>query len=346
MNTRVLLVDDHKIVRDGLSRLLAEQADIEVVGHAENGLQALIATRELRPDAVVMDVGMPELGGVEATRRILLEMPETRVVALSMHTEWSYVSAMLEAGATGYVLKDAAFEELTPAIRAICDDRQYLSDAVQVRETRGFFSESITGTEPLHNTRMSVTELVCQVVAIRDPYTASHQRRVSELAAAIAEDMGVSGPELRDIRDAALMHDVGKVAVPAEILAKPGTLSDTEFALLRGHAEASYSIIGSANLDYPLAEIVYQHHERCNGSGYPRGLTENAMLTGAKILAVADVVEAMVSHRPYRASLGIDAALRTIEEGSGDLFFAPAVASCMRVFRENHFEFSSAEGAA
>lgn len=345
MNVRVLLADDHKIVRDGLSRMLGEEADIEVVGYAENGLQAVAGTRELRPDVVVMDVGMPELGGVEATRRIRREMPDTQVVGLSMHAEWCYVSAMLEAGASGYVLKDAAFEELTLAIKAISEDRQYLSPAVQAMDFR-VHTGNITGTEPLSSARMSVTELVCQVVAIRDPYTASHQRRVSELASAIAEDMGVSGTDLGNIRDAALMHDVGKVAVPAEILAKPGKLSDTEFALLRGHAEAGYAIIESANLEYPLAEIVYQHHERCNGSGYPRGLTENAMLTGAKIISVADVVEAMVSHRPYRASLGIEAALQEIEKGSGDLYFAPAVASCLRVFRELEFEFSTSEDSA
>lgn len=321
--------------------MLAQQPDIEVVGHADNGLHAIETVRDLIPDVIIMDVGMPELGGVEATRRILGEMPNARVVALSMHSEWSYVSAMLEAGASGYVVKDCAFDELALAIRTTLQGRQFVSPAI--RRT-GFRTDgvAITGTEPLTSARTPAADLLCEVVEIRDPYTASHQRRVAELAVAIVERLGLPDADANDIRDAALMHDIGKLAVPAEILSKPGALTAAEFALIKEHAEAGYLVLESGRVEAPLAELVYQHHERCDGSGYPRGLMGDALLIGAKILAVADVMEAMLSHRPYRASLGMEAALGEVERGAGTLYDAEVVASCVGLFREG-FVFETPE---
>lgn len=340
MSIRVLLADDHKIVRDGLGRMLTGHEDIEVIGHVENGVQAVDLATQLHPDIVVMDVGMPKLGGVAATRRIVDETSGTRVIALSMHSDWRYVSAMLDAGASAYVLKDAAFDELTKAIHEVTADRQFISSAVCQGDLR-IPSNDITGTEPLAHTRSSLADVVGRVVEFRDPYTAGHQRRVAALAAAMAEELDMSGQEVETIRTAGLLHDVGKMGVPAEILSRPGALSPAEMQLVRGHAEAGYQIISSTDQDAVLAQIIYQHHERCDGSGYPQGLTGDAMLVGAKILAVADVVEAMASHRPYRAGLGIDAALHEIECGVGTLYDAAAVQACIRIVRKPDFEFSA-----
>ncbi len=194
--------------------------------------------------------------------------------------------------------------------------------------------------EALRKALTSVIEVVTRVVEIRDPYTAGHERRVSELAAFIAEDLGMSVERIREIRMAALIHDVGKMCVPAEILSKPGKLSAIEFEIIRGHAEAGHSIIASASMAGDTAEIVYQHHERCDGSGYPRGLTDDQLLPSSKILHVADVVEAMMSHRPYRAGLGVDAALGEIEAGAGTRYDPEVAESCVRAFRESGFVFS------
>jgi PAS domain S-box-containing protein/putative nucleotidyltransferase with HDIG domain len=186
----------------------------------------------------------------------------------------------------------------------------------------------------------SIIGVVGQVVQTRDPYTAGHERRVSELATRIAEDMGMSAGQIDEIRVAALIHDVGKMSVPAEILCKPGELSQIEFELIKAHAESGYEILLSAEMEASIIDMVYQHHERCDGSGYPRGLTSDELLIGAKVLAVADVVEAMSSHRPYREALGIAPALAEIEWGSGQLYDAIIVESCLRVFREQGFVFS------
>jgi PAS domain S-box-containing protein/putative nucleotidyltransferase with HDIG domain len=200
--------------------------------------------------------------------------------------------------------------------------------------------EQQRGIEHLAKSLVSIVEVVSQVAETRDPYTAGHQRRVSELAACISEDMGMSAKEIEETRIAALLHDIGKMSVPAEILSKPGTLSALEFELIKVHAEAGYRIIASAKMEGLVADIVYQHHERCDGSGYPRGLRADELLPAAKVLMVADVVEAMTSHRPYRPGLGIEAALAEIEQGAGGRYDGQVAASCLRAFREHAFAFS------
>ena len=200
-------------------------------------------------------------------------------------------------------------------------------------------TESKLAADRLARSLASVIEVVGQVVETRDPYTAGHERRVAQLAMCIAEEMGMSARQIEEIRVSALIHDVGKISVPAEILSKPGKLSEIEFELIKGHAESGYNILASADMDSGITEMVYQHHERCDGSGYPRGLQEEELVDGAKVLMVADVVEAMVSHRPYRPGLGLDAALNEIERGAGTLYDSAVVLACLALFRERRFGF-------
>ena len=210
-----------------------------------------------------------------------------------------------------------------------------LNDDLERRE-----AERTILLERLADTLTSVIDVIGNLTEVRDPYTAGHQRRVAELASAIAGEMGMSDAEVAEIRVAALMHDVGKISVPAEILSRPRALTPVEFSLVAGHAEAGYRIINSAHVHTPIAELVYQHHERCDGSGYPRGLTADDLLDGSKVLMVADVVEAMSSHRPYRAALGEDAALAEIESGAGSRYDSGVCESCIRLFRERGFAFA------
>ena len=178
------------------------------------------------------------------------------------------------------------------------------------------------------------------VVESRDPYTAGHERRVSELATAIAADMGMEGEALAALRLAALIHDVGKIAVPAEILAKPGLLSEVEFSLIKQHPQSGFEILEAIDFGLPVAEMVLQHHERLDGSGYPWGLSGDDVSREARILAVADVVEAMSSHRPYRAALGMAAALTEVREHAGVKYDAAVVATCVRLVEERGFAFA------
>jgi len=176
-------------------------------------------------------------------------------------------------------------------------------------------------------------------VEMRDPYTAGHQYRVSELAVAIAQEMNLSDDQIDCLRLAASIHDLGKISVPSEILSKPGDLNDMEFGLIKYHPQIGYEILKGIDFPWPIAEIVCQHHERIDGSGFPKGLKGDKIHLEARIIGVADVVEAMSSHRPYRAALGIDIALKEIEENLGILYDEEVGKACISVFSEGKFDF-------
>jgi putative nucleotidyltransferase with HDIG domain len=181
-------------------------------------------------------------------------------------------------------------------------------------------------------------QVMVSAVETRDPYTSGHQLRSADLARTIATEMGLSEEKIEGIRMAGSIHDIGKLSVPAEILSKPTKLSDIEFSLIKEHATKGYEMLKDVESPWPLAEIVYQHHERIDGSGYPRNLKGNDIIMEARILGVADVVEAMASHRPYRAGLGIDAALNEIEKNRGIYYDDSVADACLRLFREKDFQ--------
>lgn len=189
--------------------------------------------------------------------------------------------------------------------------------------------------------RISLEQAICAManaVEVRDPYTAGHQRRVAGLAAAIARELGLNEEQIHGLKLAATVHDLGKLQVPMEILNKPGKLTQLEYQLIQTHVQAGFDIVKDVSFPWPIAEMILQHHERLDGSGYPRGLKADQMLLESKILAVADMVEAMVSHRPYRAAVGLEVALAEIIKGRGGVFDAGAVDVCVKLLRETGSE--------
>jgi putative nucleotidyltransferase with HDIG domain len=174
---------------------------------------------------------------------------------------------------------------------------------------------------------------------MRDPHTAGHQQRAAQLSCAIAKEIGLSEEQISGLRLAGLIHDIGKVRVPAEILMNPDGLSEPEFMMIKAHPRLGYEILKTIDFPWPVAQIVLQHHERMDGSGYPSGLAGDDIIMEARILAVADVVDAMASHRPYRPALGIKKALEEIAENKGVLYDSRAADACLRLFAEKRFEF-------
>jgi putative nucleotidyltransferase with HDIG domain len=179
---------------------------------------------------------------------------------------------------------------------------------------------------------------VSNMIEFRDPYTAGHERRVGIIAADIAREMGWTKERCKNLEYIGLVHDIGKIAIPAEILTKPSRLSYLEYEMVKGHAEKGYEVLKDIDFPLPIAEIIRQHHERMDGSGYPRGLKGEEILLEARIIAVADVVESIASHRPYRPALGVDVAIKEIEVHKGSLFDSGVVDALLNLFREKNYQ--------
>jgi PAS domain S-box-containing protein/putative nucleotidyltransferase with HDIG domain len=200
---------------------------------------------------------------------------------------------------------------------------------VELQATIGRLERAIDGS----------VHVIAKLVETRDPYTAGHEERVAALAVAIATRMGLSDDTLQEIRTAGIVHDIGKISVPAEILTKPTRLTDPEWSIIKVHPQVAHEILQVVDFDWPIADIVAQHHERIDGSGYPAGLAGKDIMLEAKIIAVADVVEAMSSHRPYRPALGIDQALAEVSVNSGRLYDPEVVDACVGIFADGAFAF-------
>jgi PAS domain S-box-containing protein/putative nucleotidyltransferase with HDIG domain len=197
--------------------------------------------------------------------------------------------------------------------------------------------------EKLQSAMSSTIDAISIIVESRDPYTAGHQKRVAQLAVAIAEKLGLSEERINFIRMGSLIHDIGKIYIPSEILTKPSRLGDLEFAMIKSHPTVGYKILNKVNFIPTIVDIVYQHHERMDGSGYPLGISGDAILLESMIVAVADIVEAMSSDRPYRAAKGLAIALEEIKQQRGSTLYAEVVDACLKLFEEQEFEFKQNE---
>ncbi|MBN1222255.1 MAG: HD domain-containing protein [Candidatus Aminicenantes bacterium] len=198
--------------------------------------------------------------------------------------------------------------------------------------------ELLKSLEKLRKAMEGTVQAMSFTIETRDPYTAGHQHRVTQLASKLAMEMGLSEDTIEGVRMAGDLHDIGKIYVPAEILSKPGKLSEAEYDIIKTHPQVGYDILKPIDFPWPIADIVLQHHERMDGSGYPAGLRGEAILLEARILAVADVIEAMATHRPYRPALSIETALEEISDNKGTLYDSEVVDACLKIFEEG-FEF-------
>lgn len=242
------------------------------------------------------------------------------------------------------ITKDGAFRYMSSSSRPLLEDGQVVGLTGVMRditERKEVQLERQIVAEQQQKFLLQTIGAIAATVEARDPYTAGHEQRVAQLASAIAQDMGLSEEVVQGITLAASIHDLGKLLVPAEILNKPSKLAPLEYELIKIHPQGGFNIVKDIQFPQPIAQMVLQHHERLDGSGYPQGLKDNEIIQGARVLAVADVVEAMSSHRPYRPSLGADAALSEIIEHRGILYDPDVVDHCVALFRKGQFVFPS-----
>ncbi len=336
---KVLVVDDDASIGRILGHIL-KKMDRECV-LASCAEEARLLLKEETFDLLLCDIHLPGESGIDLVKNVISAYPDTAIIIVSGVDALDMFEMALEIGAYGYIVKPFKISEVIINVSSAFR-RQKLE--VERRIYGEKLEQTVANrTAKLLETLDGVIRIIARIVETRDAYTAGHQQRVAELARAMAEKMGFSPDQVKGIHMAGLIHDVGKIAVPAEILSKPCRLNDMEFGLIKAHPRTGYDILKGIEFPWPLAEVVYQHHEKMNGSGYPQGLKENEILLEARIMVVADVVEAMASHRPYRAALGIDAALDEISRNRGVLYDSQVVDVCLDVFRDGEFKFVKTE---
>ena len=329
---KILVVDDTSASLKLLTDIM--KAEGYEVRSAISGELALNAAMSNPPDLILLDIRMPEIDGFEVCRR-LKATPATQdvpVIFVSAASETDEKVQGFQLGAVDYVTKPYQRDELLSRVHAhleLHQLRHHLTDVVNERTAQLMESE-----KKLKDILLDSVALLAAIVEMRDPYTAGHQHRVAEIAVAIAKILQLGEAQIEGIHLAGVVHDVGKIQIPAEILSKTGGLTDIEYMLVKQHAKNGYDLLKTVDYPWPIAQIVLQHHERLDGSGYPQALKGDEILFEAKIVAVADVVESMTSHRPYRPGLGIDAALEEVERNRGVLYDPLVVDACCKLFRE------------
>lgn len=301
----------------------------------------------MKPDVILLDLRMPGMDGYEVSRQLRC-MRETRsipiIVLTALDTSVENKIKALDAGVDAFLVKPVDETELLAQLRAMFrlresemllqKERDMLEEKVQERTRE--LEESASALECALEETVYV---LAKTVESKDPYTSGHQKRVADLGLRIAARLDLDGFTQKSVFMAGMIHDIGKIQVPSEILSKPGKISEAEYAIIKEHPSTGCRILKPVKLPWSVADIVLQHHERVDGSGYPLGLAGENIMLEARILAVADVVEAMSSHRPYRPSLGIDKALDEIRTGSGTIYDPGVVEACLSLFEKEGFVF-------
>jgi putative two-component system response regulator len=369
---KVLIVEDNEDSRNLLMKQLRAHGR-EVIA-ATNGIEAIEHALKHIPDIIVSDIMMPVMDGFQLCRQCK-QNERLRRIPFVFYTA-TYLSSedekfALSLGIHAFIRKPTDTGDLVKILDDILeksdstnfhapeiaptDQALYLTEynkilvaklgqkvqelEQEITERKKAEDEIKEGAKKLITAMEAIIESISATVEVRDPYTAGHQRRVADLAFAIATELELPEATTRGLKLASMVHDIGKMYVPAEILSKPGKLNEIEYSMIQVHPQAGYDILKHIDFPWPIAHIVLQHHERQNGSGYPHGLSGEKIILEARILAVSDVVEAMSSHRPYRPSRGIDAALEEIAKNKGILFDNAVADACIRLFKEKDFKF-------
>ena len=344
---KILAIDDIRknlvVVKETIEELIPDY----LVLTAQSGKEGLkIAQKEL-PDTILLDIIMPEMDGYEVCRRLKEDEVTKRIPVIILTAERSDTGSKvkgLEVGADAFLLKPIDAEELIAQINVMlrikkAEDTLRTQSELLDEKVKERTKELKESKDKLQKTFNDIVIALTSTLEIRDPYTAGHQKRVSALSCAIANELELSKDKVECVRIAALLHDIGKIYIPSEILSKPGVISPLEIEMIRTHPAGGYNILKDIDFPWPIAEVVKQHHERIDGSGYPEGLKGDEILLEARIISVADVVEAMDSPRPYRSTLGILKALKEIEDKSGVIYDAEAVRACIKLFKWKNFDY-------
>lgn len=339
---RILIIDDEKSIRITLREfLIRESYEVHL---AENAEAAMMFLQRFSFDVVLTDIILPRVNGVDLLKNIRQISPLSKVIMMTGEPTVETAAESLRFGAFDYLTKPITKNKILKVVRNACRVIALENDKRRLERENATYQENLARlveerTEKLKKALEGIIHASSKMVEMRDPYTAGHQLRVAKLAVAVAAEMSLSADELEGIRLAGVIHDLGKISVPAEILVKPGALTEIEYCMVKEHSKSGYDILKGIEFPWPIARMVYQHHERMDGSGYPSGLSGDEIIVGARILGVADVVESMVSHRPYRPARSVAMAMAEISSKRERLYDPDVVDCCRRLFNEKRFGF-------
>lgn len=329
---KILIAEDQPADADLCEREVRKSLSSCEFWRVDTRQDFITALREFKPDLILSDYKMPGFDGMDALKITQQYSPQTPFIIVTGSINEDVAVECIKAGAWDYVIKDH-IKRLGPAILGAMEEKKLRQAKLLAEEQREAAYRAVD------KALQDSIRTIAKIIEVRDPYTAGHETKVAELSAAIALELKLPDDEVRYLRIAGLIHDIGKIYIPSDILSKPGKLGDIEWQLIKTHAQGSYDILKTIEFPWPIAEIAGQHHERMDGSGYPNGLRGEQISLDARILAVADVVEAMSSHRPYRPALGIEKALEEISRNREILYDSRVVDACLMLFKENRFSF-------
>ncbi|MFQ6066196.1 MAG: HD domain-containing phosphohydrolase [bacterium] len=341
----ILIVDDDESICRSLSLIFGKNGyETET---ARTGREALEKAKRRFFNAALLDIRLPEMKGIELVEPLKKMHPNMVLIMVTGYASLENVIRALNNGVSAYITKPLNMDEVLATVKEtlekqhlMTENRRLCREAQRELVVRKQMEAALQQSfEKLQRTMEDTIQCMARIVEMKDLYTAGHQRRVTQLALAIAKEMNLSKEQIDGIRMAGIIHDIGKISIPAEILSKPCQLNEIEFGMIKTHTKTGYEIVSEIEFPWPVAQILLQHHERMDGSGYPQGLSAKNILLEARILAVADVVEAMTSHRPYRPARGIDKALDEISQNKGILYDPDVVNACLKLFTEKGFKF-------
>ena len=341
----ILIIDDETSIRITLCEFLKQEGyEVLTAENVQSGMQRL---QENDVDVILSDIIMPQESGISLLKYVHEVSPDIRVIMMTGEPTVDTAVEAIRLGAHDYLTKPVYRSALIKAVghavrfKELIDEKRALELQNQAqRENLERLEEERTGK--LRDAMLNTAYATAAMLDLRDPYTAGHQRRVGSLARAIGKELGLSDDTVEGLHIAGCIHDIGKITVPFEILTKPVQLTPNEYAIIKEHPRKGYEVLKSYEMPWPIAEIVYHHHERLDGSGYPQGLAADQIGLETRIISVSDVVEAMSSHRPYRPSLGLESALNEISINKNKLYDPAVVDACLTLFREKGFCFEEA----
>lgn len=336
----ILIVDDEKPIRQLLCDILEMEGYRCLMARDATAAREMLENNDIT--LILSDINMPGESGLDFIRFVFDEYKDIAAIMVTAMDDTNLAERLFEIGVYDYITKPITRSGVLISVSNALNrrsleisNRTYRDGLEKMVEERTTSIKNIM--EKLRKTIDGIIHTIALTVETRDPYTAGHQRRVADLARAIAIEMKLPDESVEGTYLAGLIHDLGKISIPAEILSKPGMLSKNEFNLIKEHPQIGYDILRDIEFPWPIAEIVFQHHERLDGSGYPQGLSKDDILLEARIIAVSDVVEAIASHRPYRASLGIDIAMDEISKNMGTLYDPTITKACLKLFLQKGY---------